>query len=46
MAMNPIFLQDPRAAMRRHNTPEDLIDQLIDGLRKAGLAVEPAPRHS
>ncbi len=36
-AINPIFLQDPRAAMRRHNTPEDLIDQVIDGLNKAGL---------
>lgn len=45
-AMNPIFLKDPRAAMRRHNTPEDLIDHLIDGLRKARLAIEPAPRHS
>ena len=46
MAMNPIFLKHPRAAMRRHNTPEDLIDQLIHGLRKAGLAIEPEPRPS
>ena len=46
MAINPIFLKDPRAAMKRHNTPEDLIDHLIDGLRKAGLVIEPAPRHS
>jgi TolB-like protein len=37
MAINPLFLQDPRTAMRRHNTPEDLIDQVIDGLIKAGL---------
>ncbi len=36
MALNPIFLEDPRAAMRRHNTPQDLIDQVIDGLIKAG----------
>ena len=36
MALNPIFLKDPRAAMRRHNTPDDLIDRVIDGLHKAG----------
>ena len=42
-AINPLFLADPRAAMRRHNTPEDLIDQLIDGLIKAGWAAPPSP---
>jgi TolB-like protein len=38
-AINPLFLEDPWTAMRRHNTPEDLIDELMDGLRKAGLEV-------
>ena len=42
-ALNPLFLADPRAAMRRHNTPEDLIDQLIEGLIKAGWAAPPSP---
>jgi adenylate cyclase len=37
--LNPGFFRDPRAAMRVHNLPEDLIDQLLDGLRKAGLEV-------
>jgi tetratricopeptide (TPR) repeat protein len=41
MAINPLFLQDPRVAMRRHNTPEDLIDQVVDGLVKAGLDASP-----
>jgi tetratricopeptide (TPR) repeat protein len=36
-AINPIFLRDPRTAMRRHNTPEDLIEQVVAGLIKAGL---------
>jgi TolB-like protein len=39
MALNPIFLADPRAAMRRHNTPEDLIEKIVDGLIKAGLEI-------
>jgi hypothetical protein len=43
MALNPIFLAGPRAAMRRHNTPEGLIDQLIDGLIKAGWVAPPPP---
>jgi TolB-like protein/Tfp pilus assembly protein PilF len=38
-ALNPRALQDPGAAMRLHNLPEDLIDRVIDGLRKAGLDV-------
>jgi TolB-like protein/Tfp pilus assembly protein PilF len=42
MNLNPLFLKDPRAAMRRHNTPDDLIDRVIDGLHKAGLEVPPA----
>jgi TolB-like protein len=36
-ALNPDFLRDPWDGMRIHHFPEDLIDQLIDGLRKAGL---------
>lgn len=42
--LNPGFFRDPRAAMGVHNLPEDLIDQLIDGLRKAGLEVHAASR--
>jgi TolB-like protein len=38
-ALQPGFLQDPRAAMSIHHFPEDLTDKLIDGLRKAGLEV-------
>jgi hypothetical protein len=29
--------------MQRHNTPEDLIDKIIDGLIKAGWAAPPPP---
>jgi TolB-like protein len=43
MAINPLFLADPGAAMRRHNTPEDLINQIIDGLIKAGWAAPASP---
>lgn len=42
--LNPGFLRDPRSAMKVHNLPEDLIDQLIDGLHKAGLEVHAASR--
>jgi hypothetical protein len=37
MALDPTFAKDPRSAFRLHRTPEDLIDQFMDGLRKAGL---------
>jgi hypothetical protein len=30
-------VQDPRAWLRRHNVPEELIEQLIGDLTKAGL---------
>ena len=43
MALNPLFLADPRAAMRRHNTPEDVIDKIIDGLIKAGWSAPASP---
>jgi hypothetical protein len=42
MALNPTFLRDPRAALSRSNVPEDLINQLIDGLAKVGLDPSPA----
>jgi hypothetical protein len=35
MAINPIPLQAPRTAMRHHNMPEELIDQVIDARIKA-----------
>lgn len=35
--LNQDFFRDPRSAMRLHNLPEELIEQLLDGLRKAGL---------
>lgn len=37
-ALDADVLRDPRAAMATHNTPEPLIDQLIDGLVRAGLS--------
>ena len=43
MAINPLFLADPRTAMRRHNTPEDVIDKIIDGLIKAGWSAPASP---
>jgi adenylate cyclase len=36
-ALEPSVVGDLRGALRVHNVPEDLIDQLLDGLRKAGL---------
>jgi tetratricopeptide (TPR) repeat protein len=38
-ALDPEALQDPRATLRMHNLPEDLIERLVDGLVKAGLEV-------
>jgi adenylate cyclase len=43
--LNPNVVKDPRTALRVHNVPEDLVDRLIDGLRKAGLEVHAAPLH-
>ena len=37
LALDPTLAQDPRGAFRLHHFPETLIDQFIDGLRKAGL---------
>jgi TolB-like protein len=36
-ALSPDVLREPRAAMSVHNIPPSLIDQLMDGLTKAGL---------
>lgn len=40
--LNQGFFRDPRSAMRLHNLPEELIEQVLDGLRKAGLEVHAA----
>jgi tetratricopeptide (TPR) repeat protein len=37
LALDPTFAKDPRGAYRLHQVPESLIDQFMDGLRKAGL---------
>jgi tetratricopeptide (TPR) repeat protein len=37
IALDPTFAKDPRGAFRLHHVPESLIDQFMDGLRKAGL---------
>ena len=37
LAADPTFATDPRGAFRLHRFPEDLIEQFIAGLRKAGL---------
>jgi TolB-like protein len=36
-ALSPDVLQNPRVAMSVHNMPQSLIDQMMDGLTKAGL---------
>jgi TolB-like protein len=35
--LSPGFLENPRAEFELHNVPPALIDQLMEGLRKAGL---------
>jgi hypothetical protein len=37
VALDPTFAKDPRGAYRLHHVPESLIEQFMDGLRKAGL---------
>jgi TolB-like protein len=39
IALDPTFAQDPRGAFRLHHVPDSLIDQFMDGLRKAGLKI-------
>jgi hypothetical protein len=41
LALAPTFAKDPRGAYRLHRVPESLIDQFMDGLRKAGLEFLP-----
>jgi TolB-like protein/cytochrome c-type biogenesis protein CcmH/NrfG len=36
-ALDATAVEQPRAWLRRHNMPEDLVEHLIDGLTKAGL---------
>lgn len=36
-ALNADVVRNPRAALRMHNVPEDVVDHLVDGLVKAGL---------
>jgi tetratricopeptide (TPR) repeat protein len=42
IALDPTFAKDPRGAFRLHRVPEDLIDQFMAGLRKAGLEIPEA----
>jgi TolB-like protein len=37
VALDPTFAKDPRGAFRLHRAPEDLIEEFMAGLRKAGL---------
>jgi tetratricopeptide (TPR) repeat protein len=37
LAIDPTFAEDPRGAFRLHRVPEELIDQFMAGLAKAGL---------
>jgi TolB-like protein/Tfp pilus assembly protein PilF len=37
ITLDPTFAKDPRGAYRLHQVPESLIDQFMDGLRRAGL---------
>ncbi|MEE8275337.1 MAG: hypothetical protein V3R88_11780, partial [Alphaproteobacteria bacterium] len=42
LAIRPGFADDPRGWFVRRRMPDDLIESLMDGLRKAGLNVPPA----
>jgi adenylate cyclase len=42
LARHPKFADDPRAAFVTRRMPRDLVEALMDGLRKAGLQVPPA----
>jgi len=42
LAMHPKFADDPRAAFVKRRMPRDLVESIMDGLRKAGLQVPPA----
>ena len=42
LARHPKFADDPRAAFVTRRMPRDLVEALMDGLRKAGRQVPPA----
>ena len=42
LTYHPRFADDPRAAFVRRRMPRDLVESLMDGLRKAGMQVPPA----
>lgn len=42
LAVHPKFADDPRAAFVTRRMPRDLVEAIMDGLRKAGLQVPPA----
>ena len=41
VALSPSFVKDPRTALSRSNVPDALVNQLVDGLVKAGLDTPP-----
>jgi TolB-like protein/class 3 adenylate cyclase/Tfp pilus assembly protein PilF len=43
LAIHPKFAEDPRAAFVTRRMPRDLVEAIMDGLRKGGLQVPPAP---
>jgi TolB-like protein/class 3 adenylate cyclase len=42
LTYHPKFAEDPRAAFVRRRMPRELVESLMDGLRKGGLEVPPA----
>jgi len=42
LEMQPAFADDPRAWFAKRRVPDELIESLMDGLRKAGFDVAPA----
>ena len=42
LELRPDYADDPRAPFRARGMPADFIEQLMQGLRKAGLEVQPA----
>ncbi len=43
LAIHPEFANDPRDSYVKRRMPDDLVDDLMDGLRKAGLEVPTEP---
>ena len=42
LELRPNYADDPRAPFRARGMPVELIESLMEGLRKAGLEVKPA----